>query len=389
MSRQTPPSHESSDTPNHDRESRAERLAVAAAAHDLNQMLAVISGRAGLLLEQVQDPAMIGHLEAIATACRDAAAMVHRLTGQDGDEVPEACDLAVEARVAASLIMPPGKGAGRPRCLVELTRGTAVGVPGQVLREVLVNLLLNAREAMDSGGTVHISGGSRSGRVRLRVADDGPGIAPEVQDRLFVPGGSGKASAGRGIGLAGCRQLLSRYGGRLELADSGDQGTVFVLDLPLPGIGAEPIAAQGEPTSAAQVDGESTGVRILVVDDELSMREMLAEVLSELGCRVTAVGDAETALAAFQPGSFQVALLDQTLPGMSGADLAANLRRNDPCLAIFLMTGWGNKESLAVPDRSAIDFTARKPMEFKDLQRLLMEAVRLQAGRTADLGRKS
>ncbi len=378
MSRQAPAQDDS-------QEPQDGQLRLAATAHDLNQMLGVISGRLGLLLETVQDPLVRGHLAAMATACRDAADLVRRLDGRDIRQLPRICDPAEEAHKAATMILPPGRDPDGPRCLVDILHGQAVGIPGQVLREVLVNLLVNAREAMDGAGTVRISGALDRDRFHIHVADDGPGIDPKVADQIFVAGNTTKAGAGRGLGLAGCRMLLSEYGGGLELVAGTGRGAVFGLDLPV-GQGNLPVVEPVEESAGEGLAPQITrGLQVLVVDDEPSMRDMLGDVLPQLGCRVTVVPDAEAALSTFQPGVYQVALLDQTLPGMSGIDLAGLLRKDDSCLAIFLMTGWGNDEVLQTYDRSHIDFTAHKPLEFDKLQRLLMDAAKLQAARKASL----
>ena len=171
----------------------------------------------------------------------------------------------------------------------------------------------------------------------------------------------------------------------MELGEGTGTGAVFVLDLPV-GQGditaVDPVEKFPREGLAQQITRD---LQVLVVDDEPSMRDMLGDVLSQLGCHVTVVPDAEAALSTFQSGVYQVALLDQTLPGMSGIDLAGLMRKDDSCLAIFLMTGWGNDDVLQTPDRSHIDFTVRKPLEFNKLQRLLMDAARLQAGRKASL----
>ena len=110
---------------------------------------------------------------------------------------------------------------------------------------------------------------------------------------------------------------------------------------------------------------------ILVVDDEPAVRDMLSDVLAELDCRVTAVRDAKSALERFVPGEFGLALVDQSLPGLSGLELAAKLRERDPCLAVGLITGWGQEELLASVDPDIVDMTATKPLEWTRIIGLL------------------
>ncbi len=363
-------------------------LTTAAAAHDLNQMLAVISGRLSLLMDKVADPVLQEHFQAMLVACRDATAMVRRLAGAGADPDARLCDARQEALSAAAMVLPSSGHGGGPRCLVEVPAGLAAGLPGQVLREVLVNLLVNARQALGGTGSVTISGRLAGPRIRIEVADDGPGVDPAVAGRLFQAGVSGTDEPGRGLGLAGCRELLGRFGGSLELAASGPGGAVFALEVPVAGPALEKDG--GSPPASAAGNGRPHGgrIKVLVVDDESAVRDMLSDVLPELGCVVTALADGEAALATFASGAFQVALLDRNLPGMSGVELAERLRSDDPSLVVMMMTGWGAGQDLAGPADAAVDFILRKPMEFKELQGVLQEAVRLHAGRAAAAGQK-
>lgn len=366
----------------------APELAQSAVAHDVNQMLAVILGRVGLLLSRQPDGQARAHLQAIELACRDAAAIVARLRPVAGQQTASSCLPADQVAAAVDLIQPPAgpwlssrpldAPAGRWALIADVPADLAAAVPAQVLREVLVNLLLNALEAAPGGGTITVTARACGARVQLRVADDGPGFptAPAGGDEVRAGG-----RPGRGIGLAGCRQLLARHGGLLSVEPAPAGGAVVILDLPgagMPAIDPTGVAA-ARGTEAAAVRELSTGerVRVLVVDDEPAVREMLADVLAELGCAVATAPDAGSALADFRAGDFQIALLDQSLPGMAGAQLAAALRASDPCLAVFLMTGWGNEDALAAANLRDVDFTARKPIAFDRLKGLLEEAADL------------
>lgn len=362
-------------------EGKPSHLSTAAVAHDLNQMLAVISGRLGLLLAQTADEEVSRHLRAMDVACRDAATLVRRLSGPAGAATPGSCDVIEEARQVVELVL-GGQASGAGVAAEVVGDGVLpAALPGQALREVLVNLLFNAREAMGGRGTILITGRRASDRVFLTVADTGPGVAPDIRQEIFLPGRTSREGGGRGIGLAGCRDLLAGYGCRLDLEDSAEPGAVFVLDMPAAvSVPARKPVPAGKKPGKTEVD---PWLRVLVVDDEPAMRDMLHEVLPTLGCEVSAAGDAESARREFQSGAFEVALLDENLPGDSGTRLAADLRRDDPCLAVILMSGWGQDMPAQDTIPEAVDFVVRKPMEFPQLQRILMEAVRLHSGRTA------
>jgi len=342
--------------------------------HDVNQMLAVITGRAGLLLQGTKDNERAQHLQAILLACDDAAAMLQRLKGRAigptlGQPVTPLRSVTEQARL---LVWP----ADNARFGWQNTVGAEVTVvvPAQVLREVLANLLLNAREAMPAGGEVALSAEAVGDRVRLRVADNGPGLPPGDPERVFEHGVSEKGVPGRGIGLAGCRQLLAGVGGALTAAASAGPGAVFSLDLPA-GPRSTHLASGGEDRVPA--------MDVLVVEDETVVREMLHDVLTEWGCRVQTCRDGHAALAEYTPGSAAVALIDQNLPGLDGLELATRLRVGDPCLSIVMVTGWHQDDRLAAADPAVVDHRASKPLALTSIRDILNQGHSLHLARRA------
>lgn len=357
---------------------------VAGVVHDVRQMLSVITGRSGLLLRRGPGPGWEEALRAMALAAHDASAMLDRLTAGATAPATGAASLAEVAAQAALLAAPPDgvgwSGASPWRLDLDLAADHIAAVPAQVLREVLANLLLNALAAMPGGGRVALSAttGPSAGRLRLQVADAGPGIALALRERIFRRGISGSGEPGRGQGLANCRELLRRHGADLAVGEGPGTGAVFELDLPAgaPRPAAVPAAAGEAPLPA--------GIPVLVVDDEIAVREMLQEVVSALGGRVTACRGAEEALAAFAPGRFAVALLDAGLPGVGGAELARRLRRQDPAVALVLISGWGGRLPPAGSADGPVDLTAAKPLDIDVVRDLLERGARLAAARRRD-----
>lgn len=368
-------------------------LRQAGVVHDVNQMLAVIMGRAELLQQRERSDSPREDLEAIILAAGDAAAMLKRLQrglpppqGQ-GDQA--AVNLQEAARAVSLLIRPektrrwakseedPGQQSWVFDLAVPADLFTCV--PGQVVREVLSNLLVNALEVLPDGGTIRVDAGADQGRVVMTVTDNGPGLDKKTAHRIFEPGFTSRGGEFRGIGLAGSRQLLKCFDGRLDLGPDQGSGAQFQLDLPR----IEPTGTvTGTETSPpAGQDSRPASFPVLVVDDEPAVREMLSDVLTELDCRVTAVRDAKSAIDRFVPGEFGLALVDQTLPGRSGLELAALLREQDPFLAIILITGWGQEQVLASVDPAIVDMTATKPLEWTRIIELLDRGERLNRQR--------
>ncbi len=368
-------------------------LRQAGVVHDVNQMLAVIMGRAELLQQREGSNSRREDLAAIILAAGDAAAMLKRLQrglpppqGQ-GDQA--AVNLREAVRAVSLLIRPEGterwatpeEDSGHRSWVFDLAvpADLFTSVPGQVVREVLSNLLVNALEVLPDGGRIRVDAGADQGRVILTIADNGPGLDKETAHRIFEPGFTSSGGEFRGIGLAGSRQLLKCFDGRLDLGPDQGSGAQFMLDLPR----VEPVIAKAG-AEVSKTDGQESrpvSFPVLVVDDEPAVRDMLSDVLTELDCRVTVVRDANSALDRFVPGEFGLALVDQSLPGRSGLELAAILRERDPCLVVVLITGWGQEETLASVDPAIVDMTATKPLEWTRIIELLDKGERLNRQR--------
>jgi CheY-like chemotaxis protein len=362
----------------------ADDLSVAAVVHDVNQMLAVVTGRTGHLLDRVTDPELKRHLRAILLASGDAAAILQRLgggpprAGLDRDGVSP----RNEAEQARSLAWPAGE--SRYVWANDIAEGLGVGVPAQVLREVLTNLLLNALAAMLDGGRITMSAREESGRVLIQVTDDGPGLPVADPELLFLSGVSGSGRMGRGIGLAGCRQLLAAFDGRLTAATLAGGGAVFSLDLPPGRIARRNV----EPGSRQDARVPVPPMDVLIVDDEAGVRDMLQEVIVDWGSRVRLCRDAQMAQAEYRPGSAAVALIDRNLPGLSGLELASRLRVGDPCLSIVIMTGWQAGDDLGAAGPGVVDLKARKPVTLERLRDILNVGYQLNQSRRAAAARE-
>ncbi len=372
-------------TRDHSQEPAAAELRRSGAVHDVNQMLTAVIGRAQLALARegaaAAGPDVADDLRSILLAARDAVGMLQRLRG--ADETEGSCDVGRALRDAARIILPPDgrwrdeEPAGEGWSLAcRAPEGLGAAVPAAVLREVTANLLRNAIEAQPRGGAVTLTAEAADDAVVVRVADVGPGLAQEARTRIFEAGVSASGEVGRGIGLAACRQLLADHGARISAG--GEAGAVFEMTLP-----AAPALAPA-PAEPAAPDARRPRLRVLVVDDEPAVRGMLCDVLASLGCTVVAAaGDAAAAQEAFARGGGHLALIDHTLPGVDGPELARRLRSQDGMLVTVLMTGLGNEAVLDDVDPASVDRTLTKPLDLDALRALLGEAQEMHALRAA------
>ncbi|MCO8272811.1 response regulator [Actinoplanes sp. TRM 88003] len=307
-------------------------------AHDFNNILAVISGYATMLTEELGP----GHaLHADALAIEQAAARGSGLTRQllifSGLEPsrPELLDLNV---VATDMQRVLSRTLGED---VELSTMLSLNLPRitidrSKLEQVIMNAAMNARAALPSGGRVTITTEvvRENGHVCLAVTDTGHGMPPEVAARAFEPFFTTKGRGrGTGLGLATAYGVIVDAGGTISLDSHPGQGTTLRICLP-PAEVAAPVSTLVRRPAAASGS-------ILVVEDEDGVRDIVARILRRAGYEVHAAADPAEALRLVHDGLRMDALLtDIIMPGMSGTQLAAELRKIRPALPVLFMSGY-------------------------------------------------
>ena len=360
------------------REREAEKMhslgqLAAGVAHDFNNALAAIVGRTQLLLRLVADDGLRRHLRIIETAALDAAETVSRI-----QNFARRTPKGPLKTVAASALVADTVQLTRTRWETDArVRGATYEIdvrpcsdasdqiyvnPSEV-REVLVNLILNALDAMPRGGRLSLSVTGDAEAVVLRVADTGEGIPVEALEHIFEPFFTTKGAGGSGLGLAVSYGIVRRHGGQIEVESEVGQGTVFRLRFP---------RAQETEASRPPQMADLPLLRVLVVDDEDSVREVLAEMLEELKQHVVEARAAEDALNLLAHGDFDLMITDLSMPGTDGLKLAAEARRLAPALRVVLATGYGQPPPAgARPDHALVDHVLNKPFQLSDLEAVL------------------
>ncbi|WP_232003887.1 ATP-binding protein [Stutzerimonas stutzeri] len=229
-------------------------------------------------------------------------------------------------------------------------------VDANQLEMVLINLVVNARDAMPDGGSICIEGQSRTaaeagridapGYVILIVRDDGVGMEPEVlaraTDPFFTTKGPGN---GTGLGLSMAHGLAEQSGGRLQIHSRPGKGTTVEIWLPIATERqAEQTSDRVEPDPGPQLTASAElSLSVLVVDDDPLVLDNTASMLEDLGCQVTAVNSAETALGLLtQRVAYDILITDHMMPGMTGAQLADRLRNERPELPVLVVSGYAD-----------------------------------------------
>jgi signal transduction histidine kinase/CheY-like chemotaxis protein len=341
-------------------------------AHHVNNLLAVISGRTQLLLTRGPAPEVRRPLEIIQQATFDAAEVVRRVLGFAAmHHAPEAApvDLNELVREVVELTRPRWRDEAQMRSLaidVTMELGNVGRVAGEApaLREVMMNLIFNAIDALPHGGHIRIKTWTGDDWVFCAVADDGVGMDDDIRRRALEPFFTTKGPQGTGLGLSVAHSIVQRHGGELSLRPNDGKGTVITLRLPR-AIG-EPATVEAPPTPVG------SGLHILVIDDEDTVREALADSLAEDGHTVSTAASGPEGLARLADGArVDVVFTDLGMPEMTGWDVARAIRTRHPALRVGLITGWAVALELSDEERRAVDFVIAKPYTTETLRAVL------------------
>lgn len=361
---------------------RTEAVGVLAAglAHDLNSMLGGIIATAELVAGRARPGGIdVRDLEAIILQAGRASELVRQILAFSRQETlkPERFQLAEMVRTMAPVLTAV---AGRHVSVAIETEVPAPTVADRTaIERVVMNLLINARDAIHAGGEM----GKDTGRLLIRtgmltgaqlpaaganfmerrdyatlsIADNGPGVPPSIAARIFEPYFSTKQT-GQGLGLASAFGLVKQSGGYLLLDEGPLGGACFTCYLPL----AAPCVAP-----VNQAPGRATVRHILLVEDEPLLCASLARGLEVAGYRVTPAEDGVTALTSFQTqDDIDFLLTDIRIPGIDGIELARRLRVLAPRLPVLLMSGYADEQARAAILGMDAGFVA-KPVTFKTL----------------------
>ncbi|HEX8117530.1 MAG TPA: ATP-binding protein, partial [Pyrinomonadaceae bacterium] len=357
----------------------------AGVAHDFNNTLAGILGRAQLLLG-AKDPERIdAGLKLIIKTAKDGAKTIKRIQDfarqrRDHDFQPVSVDqLLLDVR---EITRPRWK--SRPESegvhiSLELQLGSdearVMGDESE-LREVLVNLVFNAVDAMPQGGTLTLSTRETAGTVEIAVADTGTGMAEEVRSRVFDPFFTTKGKAGMGLGLAVSYGIIRRHEGNIEAESELGRGTTFRIKLPAAKSSAKPEPAAEAP-AITLVPQRPDATRVLVVDDEENVRELLADILGSEGYQVELAASGREALDKFGDGrAFDAMFTDLGMQGMSGWELAHAVREIDDKIPVAVITGWGEAVGSSERRAAQVDWVIAKPFDTTQILAIAREVAR-------------
>jgi PAS domain S-box-containing protein len=350
---------------------KAESLGVLAGgvAHDFNNLLVAMLGNADLaLLELPPGTEARGAVDAIRTAALRAAELTDQLLAVAGRRITAAT--RVEMRPMIDELLMLLRPTFRPELTVEVAvdpGAAAVKADPTQLRQVLLNLVANARDALGGAGRIAIRtraaqldarphdddvlGPPPGEHVAIEISDDGPGLDPALRRRIFEPFFTTKPR-GHGLGLAAVLGIVRGHGGGIRVA-AAPGATTFTVFWP------------------AAVRARARGVRVLVVDDEPLVREVVCRMLEDSGYVALAAADGPSALELLGARAVDAVVLDLSMPGMSGVQVLAAIRAERPALPVIVVSGAERDRADAV---GASSFLA-KPFHFDELAAALDAAL--------------
>jgi signal transduction histidine kinase len=316
---------------------------VSGVAHEINNPLAIIAGQAQLLSRRLVDPDHVQRVDRIRASSMQAAKIVRELQTFVSPRPREVTLVDLRDVIARILVLREDALRVSGIALVREIAASVALVRGDAsqLEHVLLNLVLNAEQALAGRpeGRIAVRLQAHEGRVRVAVADTGPGIPTDVLPRVFEPFFSTRpVGQGTGLGLSICYSIVQSHGGRLTADSRPGLGATFVVDLPAHDKAMVTRAAAAPP--AVQRIGRG---HVLVVDDEEDVAGMLGDLLKELGVSATVVSDAESAWSALtrEDRVFDAVTLDLRMPGTSGRTLYERLEGRVPAAAarVIFLTG--------------------------------------------------
>jgi signal transduction histidine kinase/CheY-like chemotaxis protein len=352
--------------------------------HDFNNSLTPIIGTTEYLLstpEALKDPAELkDSLELIDEASKAARNIVKNLTEFFRPTTADTNDF-----ISVNDIVQNAISLTRPRWKEQSeTEGATINVVTDLakeapaihgdkieMEEAVTNLILNAVDAMPTGGTMTFKTRVERNMSTIEISDNGEGMTHEVKARCFEPFFSTKGPMSSGMGLSVTKAIIARHKGTMELDSEPSKGTTVTIRLPrqLTPPHKEAFIAAARPVA---------GLRVLVVDDDSWSRKVIQKHLAADGCVVECVADGHDALAKMQSASFNIVMLDRAMPDMSGDQLAADVKKIAPAMPVIMLTGFAGLMEEHGEHPKYVDVVVGKPFTRNEIRAALAKATKIR-----------
>jgi PAS domain S-box-containing protein len=362
----------------------------AGVAHNFNNILAVVLGRTQLLRRNIEVPPgkeekrkyveeLRKSLEIIEKASFDGADTVRRIQnfasykpieamGFSGVDLNEIIEQALEfTRVRWH----DHAGAGGITISIEkeLSPLPLMGGSASELREVFVNLINNAIDALPRGGIIRLKTHAEGGQVVGIVEDTGVGVPKNVQDKILDPFFTTKGVQAMGLGLSVSYGIIKSHHGTISLESAETRGTTFCLKFPIY------TRALREEKQEGPLSEKTKKASILVVEDEDEVGELLKDILTDGGHEVEFTADGQKGLELFRKKRFDLVFTDLGMPGMSGWQVAEKIKQLSSDTPVALITGWEVKQKKQELKNNGVDVLLKKPFRVEEILGLVQECL--------------
>ncbi|TET09000.1 response regulator, partial [Candidatus Aerophobetes bacterium] len=239
------------------------------------------------------------------------------------------------------------------------------------LMEVFTNLIFNAVESMSEGGEITIRTEAKENEIFLYFTDTGQGIPDTIKEEIFDPFFTTKGPKTLGLGLSVSYGIIERHQGKIKVESTEGKGTTFTISIPI---------RRQSPSGEEQLKTpeQVSSPKILVIDDEEGVRDVLGRVLQDEGYRVTLSETTKKGLEEFNQAHFDLVLTDLAMPEMSGWQLAQRIKEIHPSVPVGLITGWAVITSKEKMKERGVDFVVSKPFDYTKVLREVNAALQSQ-----------
>jgi len=360
-------------------------------AHDFNNVLAAILGRAQLLKMIVEAPPgaqekrksvieMKKGLEIIEKASKDGAETVRRIQEfarrRDDDKyftsivLNEIIENALDFTRVRWKDDAESKGI-KIKIQKELSPLPPIVGSASELREVFTNIINNAIDAMPQGGKIKIKAFKEDSYISIKVDDAGIGVPKAIRERIFDPFFTTKGVQSSGLGLSVSYGIINRHRGTITVDSVEGKGTTFTVKLPI----SEKVI---EEEKAKPFSGEQRKANILVIEDEEAVRDILSAILINGGHEVETASDGSKGIKLFKKKEFDLVFTDLGMPRMSGWQVAEKIKSINGKVPVALITGWNVELNESEIRESGVDLIVYKPFELNQVLRLVQEGMLLR-----------
>ncbi len=360
-----------------DRLASVGRLA-AGAAHEINNPLAVISGKAQILVMDEQEPKRIKSLQEIVDQTERISKIISDLMGFARQAQPMVVDTNLPGLIEGALQMAHHR---FPKAQVVPMVDVPPDLPtlrvdARQIEQVLANLFVNAIQAMNERGTLTIRANHQqsSNMVSIQVIDSGPGISGTDLPRIFDPFFTTKREGeGTGLGLAVCQRIVQSHGGHIWVTSHVGKGTTFFIHLPC-----------GEAEEVNQVVHPKTTMngrrparrRILLVDDERSLSDLIRDFLSSAGYEIDQAMDGEEGMRLLNANAYDGLIIDIRMPRKDGLEVLSELQGTTPGVPTLIITGLATNEEIDQAKELGVNRVLRKPFQLDELLQAVREITK-------------